>query len=60
MKKGDLVKWSGKKRFCDIKTNSIGIIVRVHPFRYIPLDYDVRFANNITLTCHKDDLKVMK
>ena len=60
MKKGDLVKWTGKQRFSGVKTNSFGIILRVHPFRYVALDYDVQFANNKILTCHKDDLTVMK
>jgi hypothetical protein len=60
MKVGDLVIWNGKKRFCEVKTNSLGVIINVYPFRYVALDYDVQFSNSKILTCHKDDLRIVK
>lgn len=58
VKVGDLVRWTGKQGWKVVKTGSVGIVLKMDPWRVV--DFDVLFECGNIMTCHKKDLVILQ
>jgi len=55
---GDLVRWTGEQGWKPVKTGSVGIVLKMDPWRVV--DFDVLFEDGSIMTCHKKDLVILQ